>query len=403
MFNRISPPLDLNASKKIPDIAKDIESKLDPKIEEKFPIDSSSVNIAKEFEDFEKEIVEPIDVHIEIDDTDDSDQSGSAIEKVLEDGFEAIAFYKSFRFINQNPAPGYWGIFYIKPRVRALHKEIRLDLGRPSDQCLEELLKLLYGHEIYHYKVDATCLEHEAFSNKLIYRQYRNYVGRLPMSDWWEEAVANHYGLQQIDSNFQKYFEDFVRNSPGAYSNGVYKDDGSPFIPRARLAEQITQSLAGQYWHLGGDLINDVLFNTLKLSGFRSNKRTLKYDGDPQLSNTLALKNCPQYWISWYRAGKVINGLKPVSLREVTNEYIPKYLAGEIVKKTDHEFFRIDNGEQIKCPNPHNKDVMPHELKNIVRKAGMSIQDFWVERAKTNTWRRNIPRPIPVKPMTSSD
>jgi hypothetical protein len=149
MFNRISPPLDLNASKKIPDIAKDIESKLDPKIEDKFPIDGSSVNIAKEFEDFEKEIVEPIDAPIEIDDTDDSDQSGSAIEKVLEEGFEAIAFYKSFRFINQNPAPGYWGIFYIKPRVRALHKEIRLDLGRPSDQCLEELLKLIYGHEIY--------------------------------------------------------------------------------------------------------------------------------------------------------------------------------------------------------------------------------------------------------------
>jgi hypothetical protein len=400
MFSRISPPLNLNASKKIPKIAEDIEKQIDPRILEESNKDDSLTSVAREFEDGDKVLIEPIDGLDPFDDLNEGSQHGSGIERVLDDGFEALAFYKSFRYLNQNPAPGYWGIFYIKPRVIALSKEIKLDLGINAGKCLEELLKLLYGHEIYHYKVDATCLQHESFSAKLFYRPYRSYVGSLPMSDWWEEAVANHYGLHGIEEAFKNYFESLVKNSPGAYSKGLYKDDGLPGTPRAFLAGQITNAIPGGCSGWGANLMEDILFNELKLTGFRPAGRMQKWDGDRSLSRDLALKNCPQYWISWNRGGKVIDNLLSPSLHEVKKDFIQKYLAGELIpKKSDHEYFRIDNGEQIKCPNPHNKDVMSWEFKNIVFKAGMKIKDFWVERKITGIWKKNVPRSNPLLPI----
>lgn len=397
MFGHISPPLNLNASKKIPKIAEAIEKQIDPSILDESGASDSLTGAAREFEDSDEVIVEPIEDLAPFDNLDEEGEHGSGIQRVLDGGFETLAFYKSFRYLNQNPAPGYWGIFYIKPRIIALSNEIKFDLGINAGRCLEELIKLLYGHEIYHYKVDATCLQHESFSGKLLYRPYRSHVCALPMSDWWEEAVANYYGLRGIDLEFKSYFEDLVRNSPGAYSKGLYKDDGMSGTPRALLAEQIAHVIPGSFSGWGANLVEDVLFNELKLAGFRPVGPAQKWNGDRSLSKDLALKNCPQYWISWHKGGRVVNNLMSPSLREVNHDFIQKYLAGELIpKKSDHEYFRIDNGEQIKCPNPHNKDVKPWELKNIVFKAGMKIKDFWIEREKTGKWKKNVPRASPL-------
>jgi hypothetical protein len=400
MFSRISPPSNSNDSEKIPKIAREIEKKIDPRILEESDINDSLTEVEREFDDGEEVIIESMDDLAVTDDLDEDGQYGSGIERVLDRGFEALAFYKSFRYLNQSPVPGYWGIFYIKPRVIALSRELKLDLGVSAGRCIEQLLKLLYGHEIYHYKVDATCLQHESFSGQLLYRPYRAHVSSLSISDWWEEAVANHYGLQGIDEDFKSYFESLVKNSPGAYSEGLYKDDGSLGTPRALLAVQMAHVVQSGFAGAGTDLAREVLFNELKLTGFRSIGQRQKWDGDRFLSKDLALKNCPQYWISWCKGGKVLNNLMSPSLREVNNDFIKKYLGGELVpKKSDHEYFRIDNGEQIKCPNPHNKDVMPWEFKNIVFKAGMKIKDFWTERRNTGVWKKNVPRAKPLSPI----
>ena len=391
----------MTASAKIPKLAQDIERQIQPSVLDALDIDDSLIEIARDFGSDGEELIEPLVDLPPIDDLDPEYQRGSGIERVLEGGFEALAFYKSFRHVNQSPAPGCWGIFYIKPRVISLCNEMMMDLGINRQECLVEVMKLLYGHEIYHYKVDANCLQHESFTSKLIYRPYRSLVSALPMSDWWEEAVANYYGLHGIDDKFKPYFESLVRNSPGAYSKGLYKDDGFPGTPRAFLAEQISQ-VVGTRSSLGPKLAEGVLFNELKLNGFRPSRSAQKWGGDQFLSRSLALKNCPQHWISWQKGGKVINNLLSPSLREINRDFIQKYLDGELVpKKSDHEYFRIDNGEQIKCPNPHNKDVMPWEFKNIVFKAGMKIQDFWVERKNTAVWKKNVPRAIPLIPIDS--
>ncbi len=124
-----------------------------------------------------------------------------------------------------------------------------------------------------------------------------------------------------------------------------------------------------------------------------------KLRNDSYLTRTLALKNCPQYWISWSRLGNIVPNLITPELREIENDYVGKYLKGQKLKSSDHAYFKIDNGEKVKMPNPHSRTLKPYEFKNIISKAGMTIQDFWSERQKTKKWKRDTPRPMPLDPI----
>jgi hypothetical protein len=385
------------ASEAIENLAKKIELQIDPSVDEIESLNEPWPNNLNEFQDDYEEIVEPFDESI-IDVDIEHEPYGSAIGRIGEEGIEAIAFYKSFRFKNYQPAKGLWGIFYIKPRFKALQIEMCLDLNIKSSEGYTKLHEFLYGHEIYHYKVDAICLQHESFMNKFLYRPYRNFVGNLPISDWWEEAVANHYALTKNDGKLTQFFSQLILNSPGAYAKGIYKDNAWNSInPRSYLAEQIEQSIRPTSL-----LVNEILFDELKLSGHKKPRMIFSKPGnDSYLTKLLAIKNCPQYWISWARFGKVVPNLIAPDLREIENEYVGKYLNGQKLKRSDHTFFKIDNGEKVKMPNPHSKTIKPHEFKNIVSKAGMTIIDFWNERQKTKKWKKNSPRVFPLDPIKS--
>ncbi len=383
------------ASEVIERLAKKIELQIDPNIDEIKLINEPWPSNLKEFQDGYEEIVEPFDEST-IDVDSENEPYGSAIGRIGEEGIEAIAFYKSFRFKNYQPAKGFWGIFYIKPRFKALQIEMCLDLNVKSNEAYVKLHEFLYGHEIYHYKVDAICLQHESFMNKFLYRPYRKLVGNLPISDWWEEAVANHYALTKNDGKFTQFFTKLILNSPGAYAKGIYKDDiWNQTNPRAYLADQIESCIKST-----SPLSNEILFDELKLSGHKKPRMPFsKLRNDSYLTRTLALKNCPQYWISWSRLGNIVPNLITPELREIENDYVGKYLKGQKLKSSDHAYFKIDNGEKVKMPNPHSRTLKPYEFKNIINKAGMTIQDFWSERQKTKKWKRDTPRPMPLDPI----
>lgn len=282
MNKNILPRHNPQSSQKIIDISRLFERNINPNISETIQLDSI-LRVINDFDgaDTSIEVIEDRNFNDQLDDQ--SEIYGSASGKIVDEGFEAIAFYKSFRFISSNPAPGYWGIFFIKPRVTALLREMVADTGKNALDCKKTIIKFLYGHELYHYKIDAICLQQESFSNQLIYRPHRNYVSSLSINDWYEEAMANYYGITSLEnlgrtsnptnficgSELIGYIKDLVSISPGAYKLGgfskkyIHNQSG----PKGLLAEQIIQGYLGKNpnSNLALMLPRDVLFQQITL------------------------------------------------------------------------------------------------------------------------------------------
>ena len=72
-------------------------------------------------------------------------------------------------------------------------------------------------------------------------------------------------------------------------------------------------------------------------------------------------------------------------------------MAGVQDHHSDHNYYRIDNGEKVKLPNPHSPDLTYREFHNIIGKAGMTSLQFYKERERTSVWRKEVPR-SPVLP-----
>lgn len=337
----------------------------------------------------------------DINSIEDDEDFESVLGGVCEGGIETIAFYKSFRFVNSYPAKGRWGIFFIKPVAINLIREASFDTNQTISAAFEAVARLIYVHELYHYKVDASCLQREAVSLKPTYVPYRKYVNSLHISQWWEEAIANYYGYNSVNNDTQSYqchpkmkefLYDMIKNSPGAYAYGVNKSGHNLY--REHLSDQlmsiypaITRSSSGL--QMPSKLALQTMLINLKLE--RPNDRTL--------SNLLALNRCPTYWINPPRNhGKYPKYLQGISVHELENSFVTKYLNGNEARRTDHKFYRIDNGEEIKIPNPHLKNVKTGEMKNILLKSGLTQSQFFKERLRTKIWSKEVPRDPALKP-----
>ena len=89
--------------------------------------------------------------------------------------------------------------------------------------------------------------------------------------------------------------------------------------------------------------------------------------GDRALCASLSLKECPVYWITLPKKnGADIPYLQSIAVSEIENQFVSKYLKGMEVRRTDHKFYKIDNGAEIKIPNNHSKNLKPWEFKNII-------------------------------------
>jgi hypothetical protein len=312
--------------------------------------------------------------------------------RVIEEGIEYLAFYKSFRDVLRAPARKRWGIFFIKKRCIALATDMSFSTGESFVDCLDALAAFLYTHELYHYRFDAHCLQMEATGGLPVYRPYRRLVANRPINEWHEESIANFYGLKALQPNPRfsysqpicDYLWDLVANSPGAYAGGTDKQ-------QRQRKEHIAQQANAAFGNPGPAVWQDLLESTIRTGLGLSKPR------ESTLSSFLRLDNCPVYWIDWVTGGKSVLVPHVASVSEINNDFIRRYLAGVQDHHSDHNYYRIDNGEKVKLPNPHRPDLTNREFHNIIGKAGMTSPQFYKERARTSVWRKEVPR-NPVLP-----
>ena len=303
-----------------------------------------------------------------------------------------MAFYKSFRDVLRAPARKRWGIFFIKRRCVALATDMSFSTGESFADCLDALAAFLYSHELYHYRFDAHCLQMEATGGLPVYRPYRRLVANRPINEWHEASIANFYGLKAVQPSPKfsypqpicDYLWDLVANSPGAYAGGIDKQQR----PRK---EHMAQQASAAFGNAGPSVWQELVKSTIRTGLGLSKPRESK------LSSYLHLDNCPVYWIDWVRGGRSILAPYVASVSEINNDFIKRYLAGVQHHHSDHSFYRIDNGEKVKLPNPHRADLTNREFHNIIGKAGLTSPQFYKERERTSVWRKGAPR-SPVLP-----
>ena len=310
--------------------------------------------------------------------------NGNSLAAIGEEGFEAIAFYKSFRFVDQAPARGKWGIFFVKDLMLDLVTRISDDTSVSTDSAFEALVRKVYTHELFHYHTDATCLQREIFSTNAIYRPYRVAVSKLPIDKWFEESLANYYGLLRLKKcwHLEPQLFDYIRRlvlfSPGAYALGGLSDCRGP---RQSLVTQLCSVINTSAMSTGVQSILQQNINTDTQFGLRG-----------RLAPMLKVEFVPVYWISATWLSRLSPAYQAVTLKEIETGFLKRYLKAESIERTDHPYYRIDNGERVKVPNPHDKVIRPHEFDNIRKKAGLSNIEFAEERKITKQWSKNVPR-----------
>ena len=393
------PNHNTTAASDISDAARHVESMLQDEVNldspnAKDPFPRTGVDIPDG--NHSQEVIEELDPDSISGEGEDEDEiHDGAVGRVVEEGIEYLAFYKSFRDVMMTPAPKRWGIFFIKKRCFALAKDMSLSTRESFVDCLDALAAFLYAHELYHYRFDAHCLQMEATGGSSVYRPYRRLVSSLPISEWHEEAIANFYGLKAITSipnqylpyaeSIIDYLRDLVANSPGAYGGGVDKRQ------QKSRKEQMVKQATVAFAKTGPSVWHRLVDSTIRIGTGLSIPR------ESSLSTFLRLENCPVYWIDWVKGGKSVLVPNVASVSEVSNDFIKRYLAGVQDHHSDHSYYRIDNGEKVKLPNPHRADLTNPEFHNIIGKAGMTSPQFYKERVRTSVWKKGVPR-NPVLP-----
>jgi hypothetical protein len=141
-------------------------------------------------------------------------------------GFDALAFYKSRRIINDGPFPGKWGIFYLKSGLDYLTSEISLAYPGYSDPRIIAR-EFLRTHEFVHYTCDLQVLMFEAVLKRNLYLPlHRALKGRR--IHFVEEALANkatwNWAKKQ-KVGIREFAEDFMALQPGAYARFAESKD----------------------------------------------------------------------------------------------------------------------------------------------------------------------------------
>ena len=398
-FGKIPKP-NPRAASDIADAARHVENSLDkasepddPTDSDRFPRPGVDIPIA----DDDQEVVEEVNPDsVPVAQEQDEERHEGAVGGVVEGGVEYLAFYKSFRDFKSAPARKRWGIFFIKKRCFALATDMSFSTGESFADCLDALAAFLYTHELFHYRFDAHCLQMEATGGLPVYRPYRRLVGNLPIDEWHEESIANFYGLKAVQPRPRfsypqpicDYLYDLVANSPGAYAGGIE----DRWQQRSR-EEHMVQQVSAAFGNAGPAAWQDLVKSTIR-SGMNFPAITQE--------SFLRLGNCPVYWIDWVKGGKSVLVPYAVSVAEISKDFIKRYLAGVLDHHSDHSYYRIDNGELVKLPNPHRPDLTNREFHNIIGKAGMTSPQFSSERKRTSGWRKNVPRSKVLPPRFPS-
>lgn len=165
---------------------------------------------------------------------------------IQQHGFEALAFYKSFRYRSNKPGEDKWGIFYLAKGLQFVEELIDHYTGS-GVQASGLAHKFLKAHEMYHFSVDAVALTVEPPLSKHLYLPYRRAYRRYSLH-CVEEALANRKAWAWAEnenrqfSGLLEFAEDFMDSQPNAYSR--YCED--PIVLGSELAENLISQNFGK-------------------------------------------------------------------------------------------------------------------------------------------------------------
>jgi hypothetical protein len=309
-------------------------------------------------------------------------------------GIDVLAFYKSFRFKDAPPFAGTWGIFLIDAGIAAVSAEYESWCPSLQQAELRELaVKTLLAHENYHFWIDAWALGQEILPKERRIKRYEHYLQQVRALNSrkfdYEESLANHYAYRKLKSlqlsdgsKAWRLVRRLFENCPEPYGDFSY-----PPQERIRREGELAAAIVnGESPEVSGFTPQSGHWDSWRRDYERPTKigvagLSLR---PPKASHpTAGCGNCPVYVVSINNYAAFTRFFQGPTLKEF-RLFLENYLGGELIDRTNHDFYRIDNRARVKFPNPHAKEVKGYELKSVLRKAGMSSSEFVEARQVTD-------------------
>lgn len=320
-------------------------------------------------------------------------------------GPDVWAFYKSFRFVDLPPFSGQWGIFLLDAGIASLSAELQDQApGLPWDE-LERLAKeTLLAHERYHFWIDAWALGQEITPIEMACKRYVYYLAGKRQAELtpedYEESLANHYTFQRLrrlrfsdGTTASRILRTVLSLAPQPYSDfSLLPTDRT--AREADLAHAVANGLPP-----GTAACRSRIQFGIDGNG-RSNATILGASIQPadRWHPIVGWSRCPTHRVRTHNYARLVQPFQGPKLPEF-REFVTNYLDGKPAEHTDHDYYKIDNGEKVKFPNPHDKEVRGYELRGTLRQAGMTQKEFNAERDRTRSWSKHCPRNPPKPPL----
>lgn len=388
----------LGIARPLLDTLKDDPNRGPPEIE-------STIAGPLDYRDFDEDVV-PLERHLEDWPIDDigavTVENTQAAEDVFSEvGIDVLAFYKSFRFTQEPPFKGKWGIFLIDAGIASVAARFRAQMPVLRHQvALQLAADTLYEHERYHFWIDAWALGQECLPVGNRVKRYEYYLAKralvaLTAGDV-EESLANRFTFGRLGGRIlsgktsaRKLLRSFFSACPVPYS-------------RFDLSGVSLRQYEG---YLMGGIANGIPYTARAVQAALLGEDKLAFVWAPSIRPDVreyplhSPDLCPVFLIRDSGYATRVHPFQGPERGEF-RRFVENYLNGEPQKRTDHEFYRIDNGEKIKFPNPHVSRIKGHEFTNVLLKAGMRRPEFVKEQQRTKTWKKQCPRPEPKPPLS---
>lgn len=319
-------------------------------------------------------------------------------------GLDVLAFYKSYRFIERAPFPGQWGIFLLDAGIEGLARDLmEYQPTLPLPEAWHFAREILLAHERYHFWIDAWALGQEIMPLGAKLKRYEYYhsakksVELTP--DDVEESLANHYAYNKLrrwvfsgGTPAAPVLRKLLLDGPLPYSDCFFGT-----VERAQkegwLALAVANGKEPLFFRNAAPLLWNSCCSPTVLSA-----SIQPVDRRHPIAGT---SGCPTYFVRTSRYAALVQPFQGPPLKEF-RKFMMNYLDGQKLETTDHDYYRIDNGEKVKAPNPHDKEIRGYELKNTLCKAGMTQKEFVDAREETSRWSKKCPRDPVKQPFTNT-
>ncbi len=314
-------------------------------------------------------------------------------------GWDAIAWYLSFRYGSN------WGIYVTQEGVRHLSNTLKKFMeGRNITLEYSDIkfisYRMLYFHELFHFKLDYFALQLEQSEQKPL---------KLSYSKWARKQKHDHSVVEEVAANL------FACKATAVAYASMHTQSPKHIVDEKMLYDFMTtmDGLVPDAYEVSGKTL-EVCADQLIAQLVVVNSSSIAYGNiehrqkliDPFEIQSITDQVCypihePSFHelklVPTYNVGTVkwhaLQARMPED-RRVCERFVLKFCKGRLLRETDHKYYEIDNKEEVKFPNKHHKDILPYELENIRRTAGYENREYFRERSNTHKFKRNCPRPV---------